>query len=110
MRYRMEYLVIVDHEDGMERDARPGWLIVDHIDSDDEARTYAEWNDDGLLDVDFLDPGLGLASASNSNIIGGEGPTLVGTETFFAAIITKVERMTPIQIGEDARALHAVDL
>lgn len=115
MRYRMEYLVIVDHEDGMERDARAGWLLIDNIASDDEARTYAEWNDDGLVDCDFLEPGYrhpqyGKLSAANPNVIDGRGPELVGEETFFSAIITKIERVTPIQIGSDARALSAVDL
>lgn len=110
MRYRMEYLVIVDHEDGMERDARPGWLLIDNIASDDDARTYAQWNDDGILDVDFLDPGERFASASNPDVIEGQGPELVGAETFFCAVITKIERVTPIQIGSDARALSAVDL
>ncbi len=110
MKYRIEYLVIVDHEDGLERDARTGWLILDNVDSDAEARTYADWNDDGLVDCDFLDPGDHFPSASNRNVMGGQGPTLTGTETFFSAVVTKVERITPVQIGSDARFLEAIDL
>ena len=105
--YKISFTAFVDSADGTERHARNGWLVID-LEDDAEAKRYAEWNDDGLVDVDFLDPGLGFASAANHRVKGGEGVRVDDDECFFSAVITKVERTMPIRISDQTPAFVSV--